>query len=45
MTSGRAAWLNVAQPIAHVPGLRWKVWLMNEAVGRRLPLCVTVAVA
>jgi hypothetical protein len=25
-----AAWLPVAQPIADVPGLRWKVWLMNE---------------
>jgi len=26
-----AAWLKVAQPIADLPGLRWKVWLMNEA--------------
>ncbi|HEU0297700.1 MAG TPA: YdhR family protein [Anaerolineales bacterium] len=26
-----AAWLEVAQPIAEVPGLRWKVWLMNDA--------------
>jgi Putative mono-oxygenase ydhR len=26
-----AAWLEAAQPIAEVPGLRWKVWLMNEA--------------
>jgi hypothetical protein len=26
-----AAWLDVAQPIADVPGLRWKIWLMNEA--------------
>ena len=26
-----AAWLAVAQPIADIPGLRWKVWLMNEA--------------
>ena len=26
-----SAWLEVAQPIAEVPGLRWKVWLMNEA--------------
>ena len=26
-----AAWLEAAQPIADVPGLRWKVWLMNEA--------------
>ena len=26
-----AAWLPFAQPIADVPGLRWKVWLMNEA--------------
>ena len=26
-----AAWLDVAQPIADCPGLRWKVWLMNEA--------------
>jgi hypothetical protein len=25
-----AAWLPAAQPIAEVPGLRWKVWLMNE---------------
>lgn len=26
-----AAWLGAAQPIADSPGLRWKVWLMNEA--------------
>jgi Putative mono-oxygenase ydhR len=26
-----AAWLEAAQPIAEVSGLRWKVWLMNEA--------------
>jgi putative monooxygenase ydhR len=26
-----AAWLDAAQPIADWPGLRWKVWLMNEA--------------
>jgi hypothetical protein len=26
-----AAWLEVAQPVADVPGLHWKVWLMNEA--------------
>jgi hypothetical protein len=26
-----AAWLKAAQPIADWPGLRWKVWLMNEA--------------
>lgn len=26
-----AAWLDAAQPIAETPGLRWKVWLMNEA--------------
>ena len=26
-----AAWLDAAQPIADVPGLLWKVWLMNEA--------------
>jgi Putative mono-oxygenase ydhR len=26
-----AAWLDAAQSIADVPGLRWKVWLMNEA--------------
>jgi len=26
-----AAWIEVAQPIADIPGLRWKVWLMNEA--------------
>jgi|SRR5215216_2060854 len=25
------AWLEVAQPVADVPGLHWKVWLMNEA--------------
>jgi len=25
-----AAWIEVAQPIAEVPGLCWKVWLMNE---------------
>jgi len=25
-----AAWLPVAQPIADVPGLCWKIWLMNE---------------
>ena len=25
------AWLEAAQPIADWPGLRWKVWLMNEA--------------
>ena len=24
------AWLPAAQPIADTPGLRWKVWLMNE---------------
>ena len=24
------AWLEAAQPIADVPGLLWKVWLMNE---------------
>ena len=28
-----AAWLGAAQPIADLPGLRWKVWLMNEAEG------------
>ncbi len=26
-----AAWLGAAQPIADVPGLRWKIWLMNES--------------
>ena len=26
-----AAFLPVAQPIADVHGLRWKIWLMNEA--------------
>src|SRR5882724_9419482 len=26
-----AGWLDAAQSIADVPGLRWKVWLMNEA--------------
>jgi hypothetical protein len=25
-----AAWLSAAKPIADVPGLRWKTWLMNE---------------
>ena len=30
-TELETAWLEVAQPIADVPGLRWKVWLMNEA--------------
>lgn len=25
-----AAWLPVAQSIAVLPGLRWKVWLINE---------------
>lgn len=29
-TDLEAAWLPVAQPIADVPGLRWKIWLMNE---------------
>jgi rhodanese-related sulfurtransferase len=24
------AWLPAAQPIADAPGLRWKIWLMNE---------------
>jgi len=24
------AWLPVAQPIADTPGLRWKIWLVNE---------------
>jgi hypothetical protein len=28
-----AAWLGAAEPIANTPGLRWKVWLMNEAEG------------
>jgi hypothetical protein len=26
-----AAFLPAAQPIADVPGLHWKIWLMNEA--------------
>ncbi len=26
-----AAWLDVAQPIADSPGLRWKIWMVNEA--------------
>lgn len=26
-----SAWLEAAQPIADTPGLRWKVWLKNEA--------------
>jgi hypothetical protein len=30
-TELEAAWLEAAQPIAQVPGLHWKVWLMNEA--------------
>jgi hypothetical protein len=25
------AWLPAAQPIADTSGLRWKIWLMNEA--------------
>ena len=25
-----AAWLEAAPPIADTPGLRWKVWLINE---------------
>jgi hypothetical protein len=25
------AWLEIAPLLADVPGLRWKVWLMNEA--------------
>ncbi len=25
------AWLPAAQPIADTPGLRWKIWLKNEA--------------
>jgi hypothetical protein len=25
-----AAWLPAAQPISDVPGLQWKIWLMNE---------------
>jgi hypothetical protein len=25
------SWLPAAQPIADTPGLRWKVWLVNEA--------------
>lgn len=29
-TDLEAAWLQAAQPIADAPGLRWKVWLMNE---------------
>jgi hypothetical protein len=24
------AWLEVAQPVADVPGVRWKIWLINE---------------
>ncbi len=24
------AWLPAAQPLADTPGLRWKIWLMNE---------------
>jgi len=30
-TEYEQACLPAAQPIADVPGLRWKVWLMNEA--------------
>ena len=30
-TELEAAWLEAAQPIAEVPSLHWKVWLMNEA--------------
>lgn len=27
----QASWLPLAQPIGDRPGLRWKVWLINEA--------------
>jgi len=27
----RRGWVEVARPIADTPGLRWKVWLINEA--------------
>jgi hypothetical protein len=30
MTELKQAWLPGAQPIADTPGLRWKIWLMNE---------------
>ena len=26
-----SAWLGAAQPIAETSGLKWKVWLINEA--------------
>ena len=26
----KQAWLAVANPIAETPGLRWKIWIMNE---------------
>ena len=26
----RQSWLPAASPIADTPGLRWKIWLMNE---------------
>ncbi|MFN8470322.1 MAG: YdhR family protein [Caldilineaceae bacterium] len=26
----KESWLPAAQPIADTPGLRWKVWLLNE---------------
>ena len=26
-----SAWLQAAQPISDVPGLAWKIWLINEA--------------
>jgi len=29
-TDLETAWLSGAQPIAEVPGLVWKVWLMND---------------
>lgn len=34
------AWLEVAQPIAGWPGLRWKVWLMNEAEHEAGGICL-----
>lgn len=30
MAELKQAWLPAAQPIADTPGLRWKIWLMNE---------------
>ena len=35
------AWLQIAQPIADVAGLRWKVWLANGAQRQSPHDCVS----